>query len=151
MPNWISITTATLNEAKIAALIEACSTAALGDGQESRAPGIIQGVVDEIRRKVASCKSNRVDGDLTTIPKGLRDMAVDLIIARLKKAVEMDLTEDERKAIDRHQKNLDRIADCDDVVDQPDDPVTPEVEGGPAVQLVRPGRNLCDLRDTSLL
>ena len=54
MPNWISITVATLNEAKIAALIEACNTAAKADDQDDRAAGLIQGVVDHVRRKVAS-------------------------------------------------------------------------------------------------
>lgn len=125
---WISITIDTLYEAKVAALIDACDSAALADGQENRSAGIIQGVVDEIRRKVASCPSNRVDGDLTTIPKGCRDMAVDMVIARLKIAIEEELTEDERKQLERHARNLDRIAEGKDVVDQPDTPIEPAVE-----------------------
>lgn len=129
MSNWITITTATLNEAKVAALIEACSNAALGENQTDRAPGIIQGVVDEIRRKVASCQTNRVDSDPTKIPKGLRDLAVDFIIARLKGAIEQPLTEDERNSLTRRQSDLNRIAECKDVVDQPDDAVAPETEG----------------------
>jgi hypothetical protein len=136
LSNWIAITTATLYEAKVAALIDAASTAAKGDGQPDRAAGIIQGVVDEIRRKVASCATNRVDSDLTKIPKGLRDMAVDMIIARLKKAINRDLSEDERRDLMRHENNLNRIAECRDVVDQPDDAVAPEVEAnvpGPAI------------------
>ena len=140
MSNWIAITIETLYEAKVAALIDAASTAALADGQDDRVPGIVQGVVDEIRRKVASCQTNRVDADLTKIPKGLRDMAVDMIIARLKISIETDLTEDERKQLATHQANLNRIADCSDVVDQPDDPVQAEVEGGLSVQVIRPGR-----------
>lgn len=128
MPNWIPITVDTLNEAKVAALINACSTAAKAQDQPDRAAGIIQGVVDHIRRKVSSCPTNRVDADLTTIPKGLRDLAVDLIIARLKGAIELPLTEDERSSLARREKDLDRIAECKDTVDQPDDPITPEVE-----------------------
>ena len=127
--NWIAITKATLYEASVAALIDACDSAALADGQAARSPGIIQVVIDEIRRKVASCQTNRVDSDLTKIPKGLRDMAVDMIIARLKKAISQDLSQDERDAIARHARNLDRIASCDDVVDQPDTAVEPAMEG----------------------
>lgn len=125
---WISITIDTLKEAKVAALIEACDSEALGSGQDNRAAGIIQGVVDEIRRKVASCQTNRVDSDLTKIPKGLRDLAVDFIIARLKNSLELPLTEDESRALSRRENDLNRIADCKDVVDQPDDPIEPEVE-----------------------
>jgi hypothetical protein len=138
MPNWIAITIDTLYEAKIAALVDACDTAARKEGQPPRSPGIIQGVVDYVRRKVASCKTNQVDEDLTTIPKGLRDLAVDMIIARLKGAIEEPLTDAEQKVLDRHEANLNRIAECKDVVDQPDTPVEPEVQGGPAVQLLRP-------------
>jgi hypothetical protein len=121
--SWIPITIDTLYEAKTAALIDACDTTAGADGQGARSPGLIQGVVDEIRRKVGSCQTNRVDNDATTIPSGLRDCAVDMIIARLKTAIEIDLTEDERKNLDRRTADLNRIADCKDVVDQPDNPI----------------------------
>ncbi len=136
--SWIAITIDTLYEAKVAALIDACDSAALADGQVNRSAGIIQGVVDEIRRKVGSCPNNRVDADLTTVPKGCRDMAVDMIIARLKIAIEQELAADERTQLERHDRNLNRIAECKDVVDQPDTPVTPDVERGPGVTLVRP-------------
>lgn len=128
MPNWISITVETLNEAKLAALISACSTIAKAEDQPDRASGLIQGVVDEIRRKVASNALNRVDTDLTKIPKGLRDLAVDLIIARLKLAIEEPLLDDERAALTRHERTLNRIAEGRDVIDQPDEPVAPQVE-----------------------
>lgn len=126
---WIAITVDTLNEAKIAALIEACSTAALAAGQPDRAAGIIQGVVNEIRNAVATCRTNQVDEDVTKIPESQRDLAVDLIIARLKNAIEQPLTEDERQSITRRDRQLRDIAACDLVVDQPDDPVDPEVQG----------------------
>jgi len=142
MANWIPITLATLKEAKVAALIDACDSAALGEGQANRSAGVIQGVVDEIRNAVASCKTNRVDSDLTKIPKGLRDLAVDLITARLKKAIEQPLTDDERTDVAERRRQLRDIAACDLVVDQPDDPVEPEVETNLGVELIRqPGDN----------
>jgi 16S rRNA (uracil1498-N3)-methyltransferase len=112
MAKWLSITVDTLNEAKVAALVEACSTAAKAGGQPDRVDGLIQGVVDEIRRKIGSCPRNQVDSDLTKIPKGLRDMAVDMIIARLKNAVELDATEDERRALleKKNQENDAKIS-----------------------------------------
>ena len=123
MAGWIPITIATLYEAKVAALVDSADARALKAGQANRSPGIIQGVVDEIRRKVASCKTNQVDQDITTIPSGLRDLAVDLIIARLKKSIEMELSQDERDGLGRRERDLNRIASCLDVVDQPLNPI----------------------------
>lgn len=130
MSNWISITIDTLREAKVSVLVDACSSAAKAQGQPDRASGIIQGVVDHVRRKIASNPSNRLDADPTRIPKGLRDLAVDLIMARLKIAVERALKEDERLAVQRHERDLDRIADGRDTVEQPDEPVPASVEAG---------------------
>jgi len=128
MPNWIAITLDTLHEAKVAALVDACDTAALAANQAARSPGIIQGVINHVRRKVASHQRNKLDADPTTIPQGLRDHAVDLIIARLKTALEMDLTEDERKNLERRERDLNRVAEGLDVVDQPDNAVVPSME-----------------------
>lgn len=125
---WISISLETLYEASIAALVDACSERAKADGQDDRAPGIIAGVIAEVRRKIASCKTNTLDSDETKIPASLRDLTVDLILFRLKKALGIALEEDERKALERHERNLDRIAACTDVIDQPDDEATPETQ-----------------------
>lgn len=130
MSNWLSITKATLNEASIAALIDACDSAALGDNQANRAAGIIQGRIDHIRRKIASNRRNLLDADLTTIPKGLRDLAVDLIIARLKTALTIELSKDESEAVARHERDLNRIASAEDVVDQPDTAIAAPMEPG---------------------
>lgn len=142
MANWIPITVDTLNEAKVAALVQACSESALATGQPDRAAGIIQGVVNEVRNAVATCKTNQVDSDPTTIPASQRDLAVDLIIARLKNAVELELTDDERSNLTWRRNQLKAIAACELVVDQPDNPIEPPVQGGPATELVRePGKN----------
>ena len=128
MSNWISISLSTLQEAKVAALVNACDGAALANGQANRAAGIIQGVVDHVRRKVASHQRNQLDSDVTRIPKGLRDCAVDLIIARLKTALEIDLSQDERDNIARRERDLNRVANGDDVVDQPDNAIVAPME-----------------------
>jgi hypothetical protein len=135
---WIAITINTLYEARVAALVDACDTAARKLGQPARSAGLIQGVVNEIRRKIASCPSNQVDSDTTKIPESLRDLAVDLILARMASAISQPLSEDEAKAVKYRQEELNRIAECKDVVEQPDLPVDPEVQSGPSVTLVRP-------------
>lgn len=134
--SWIPITQDTLNEAKVAALVEACNTAALADNQPGRIEGLIQGVVDEIRNAVATCRGNQVDSYSYKIPASLRDLAVDLILARLKNTLDMPLTEDERNTVAERRRQLRDIAACKLVVDQPDNATQPEVQGGGAVKLV---------------
>lgn len=129
MPNWISITIDTLKEASVAALIEACDTAALGTDQDPRAAGIIQKIVDNVRRIIG--KNNQVDEDVTTIPKGLQTPVVDIIIGALKKAISQELTEDERQSVKEAWRQIYRVADGDDFIDTPDTPVEPELESGP--------------------
>lgn len=120
--NWTPITADDLNDAKFAAVIEAARTQGLADGQGDPVPNIIQSVVDRIRRKIASCKFNKLDVDTTAIPNGLKSMAVDYIVADCKKRIEDPLTDDEKTTLVRHDKDLDRIASCQDAIEQPDDP-----------------------------
>lgn len=139
MPNWISITTDTLYEARIAALVVACSSAAKAEGQDDRAAGIIQGVVDEIRNAVATCSSNRVDDDVTTIPKSLRRVAVVMILTQLSGAIQDPLTEDERAELRSVERKLAMVAACKLKVEQPDTPIAPPVEGGTEIETISEG------------
>lgn len=120
----------------MAVIVDLCDSLLQKDGQPNRTAGIIQDRVDHIRRKVASCRRNQLDQDTTKIPKGLKDIAVILILEKLKNALEIDLTEDERRVWTRANQDLDRIANCDDVVDAPDNPVpsSETMQGGTAVQ-----------------
>lgn len=129
MPDrWISITVSDLEDAKIAKLVTALGTKALGDGQTDPSPRIIQAIVTDIRRKISSCRTNRVDADETRIPASLLTLATDLIIFRLKNRLESELTTDEARNLEIHTQTLNRIAACTDVVEQPDDAVEPVVE-----------------------
>lgn len=128
MANWIPITIDELREARVSKLIDAYSQKAKAEGQADRAPGIIQGVINTVRRKIASNPQNTLDADPATIPAGLRDLAVDLIVARLKMAVTLELKDDERRALDRAESELNRIADGKDTVEQPDEVAPSEAQ-----------------------
>ena len=130
MSRWISITIDDLNNAKIASLVDALRTAALASGQPERSADIIQRVVDRVRRKIASNHANRLDADETTIPRGLKDDTILLIIGKLKNALEEDQTQVEIDEIARIDRDLNRIADGKDTVEQPDDAIEPPVEAG---------------------
>ena len=121
MPNWITITISDLYNSQAAALIDACNLTSMGAGQQSRVPGIISDVTVEIRRRVAKC--NQLDMLVTAIPSGLKSLAVDMIFCRLKTAMQMALSDDERALLKRRCDELDRIADGRDLVDPPDNPI----------------------------
>ena len=142
MQNWIPITIETLYDHKVAALIDACSTAAKATGQADRAPKVIATVVRDIRRKIASNKSNRLDADPTTIPASLEKMAAELIIAGLKGALSIKLDPAE---IDRQPvilSELNRIADGKDTIEQPDAPIAAPVQQTSGVEQVGTTRRL---------
>lgn len=136
MPAWIPITTADLVDSKVAALVTALRTKALGAGQTDPSPRIIQGVVTDVRRKIASCRSNQVAVDITTVPASLQLLAIDLILARMKGRLEIELTQFENDQLRRHDETLNRIASCADVIEQPDDAIaapTQAAAGTPSV------------------
>ena len=128
MPNWIVITKLDLYDAKAAALVDAADSVQLGAGQESRSAQVIADVTAEIRRKVARC--NQLDANLSAIPGGLKNLALDLIIARLKVSLEQDLTTAESEGLKARERELNRIADGKDLVDPPDNPMAPNMTQG---------------------
>lgn len=141
MPRWIPVTIADLNDAKLAALVDTLREAALADGQTDPSPRIIQSVIIDVRRKIASCASNRVDTDESTIPASLLPLVTDLAIYRLKNRLEQPLTQDERDNRDAHTQTLNRIASCADVIESPDDAKPAPVEavsGTPSISNCRP-------------
>ncbi len=125
---WIPVSLADLEDTKVAKLVTALRTKALGAGQTDPSPRIIESVVTDVRRKIASCASNRVDTDGATIPASLLPLTTDLIIFRLKNRLEIELTQDERDNLRSHTETLNRIAACTDVVESPDDAGVPAVE-----------------------
>lgn len=126
--SWISITVENLEDAKVAALVTALRSAALGEDQTDPTQRITQGVINDIRRRIASCPSNQLDEDTTTIPESLRDLAVDLILARMKARLNRSLSDEERWQIERHDRTLERIASCREAIDAPDTAIPPPVQ-----------------------
>lgn len=141
MPNWIPITTADLEDAKLAKLVVALQTKALREvpPQTDPTPRLTQKVVDRIRRKIANNRQNKLDADATRIPKGLLGMAIVFILAEMKGRLEMALTTDENKAVDRAEADLKAIADGE-AVDEPDEPIAAAVQGAAGSPTITQGR-----------
>lgn len=128
--SWTSITVADLKDAKVAALVEACQTAALGSGQTDPTANIIQDVVTRIRAEVAACRSNQLDADTTTIPSDLKSLAARMIMRQCQSRLQIQLNEDEREEQRNDLRYLERIAECKIPVAATDDPITDEVQDG---------------------
>jgi hypothetical protein len=139
MSNWISITPDTLNEAGVAAALSAYSTAAKATGQDDRAPGLIQGVIDEIRMAVATHRANGWDADETTIPKSLKRFAVIMIIAELKNALEDELTKSQQDALEYARKQIALVREGKLLINAPDTAETPDVPATSTIETLVDG------------
>lgn len=143
MPAWIIITLADLNDARVAELIDACRQEALGAGQGDPMVTIIPMVTDEVRRCIAFCRSTPLDAMATTVPAGLKELAVQKIVRLMKARLQQPMTDDEVRAETLYQKRLEQLTLCNWPVDKPDTPLTTAtVERGGAVQVVHGGRRL---------
>lgn len=139
--NWINITDADLLTAKMAPMMTALRTAALGAGQEDPVEELTASVITRIRAKVASCATNFVSTNTATIPASLKDMACRMIVRAAKGRLELDLTEDERTQQGIDEKDLTAIARCELVVEMPEDATPPPVQAtqpGPSIKARKP-------------
>ncbi|MCF7788618.1 MAG: hypothetical protein K9N47_21020 [Prosthecobacter sp.] len=147
--SWISITSDDLNDTKLAPLMSALSTAALAEGQADPLPGYITTACNHIRRKVAACRTNRVDADATKIPESLKEIACRMVVRAAKDRLEYALTEDERKQWDKDDRELDAIANCSmpvEISDDSEEPTVQSTQPGPTIK-ARRKRFGCDQQD----
>jgi len=128
--SWITITVDDLKDAKVAALVEACQTAALGTGQTDPTASIIADVIARIRAEVAACRGNALDSDTTKIPADLKSLACRMIVRQCQSRLQIALNEDEREEQRNDLRYLERIAECKVPVAATDDPITDEVQAG---------------------
>ena len=136
MSRWITLTIDDLNDAKVAALVNALRNAALGSGQDDPVPELISSVTTRIRAEVAGCSRNLIDQDTTKIPASLKLLASRMVIVAAKNRLEMPLKEDERSQLRSDERYLERIAQCAVPIEDPDTPITAPVQQSGGVTLV---------------
>lgn len=134
--SWTTITIDDLKDAKASALVEACRTAALGQGQDDPLPGIIANVITRIRAEVASCEENSLDADTATIPADLKSLACRMIIREAMSRLQQPLNDDEKEEQRNDLRYLERIAKCEVKVSATDNPSSGEVQSGGAIEQV---------------
>jgi hypothetical protein len=146
MSNWTNITEADLKDAKVAALVDACRTAALGAGQTDPMPNVIAGVIQRIRDEIKGCARNVLDLDPTKIPAGLKALAARMVVREMQSRLRIQLKPDETEEWRQDVRYLERIAKCEVPVAVPDNPETsPTVQSSaPAPAMYTPTRKFSE-------
>lgn len=140
MARWTSITPDDLNDTKVAALVTALRTAALGSGQDDPVEEITANVVSRIRAEIRSCLDNLLDTDETTIPRDLKSLACRMVVREMQSRLQEALTEDERGEMRADLRYLERIAEGKVSIATPDNPqASSEVQTAGAIQIARKG------------
>lgn len=129
---WIAITAEMLQHTKVAALVDALRSAALGEGESDPVDDIAADVVAEIRTAIATAGGSVDASGEDTVPPSLVRMACRLILWEAKGRLELDRTMDE---MDHREdlRRLDRVRQGKELVEQPDEAETLPVMGGAAV------------------
>ncbi len=130
--SWTAITIEELKHRKVAALVDALQTAAIGDGQADPVEQLIASVTETIRAHVKSCAANVLDVDTAKIPGDLLDLGCRLVLYGAKNRLEIALTQDERDQKASDERTLERIADCKLAVAVTDDPETTATVAAPS-------------------
>ena len=137
MPAWTTFGIDDLNATKVAALVDACRTAALDVGQGDPMPGVISGVCLRVRIEIASCRSNVLDIDPAKIPAELKPLCCRMAVREMQSRLQIPLNEDEKEEKNNDLKFLERIQKCDIVISKSDNPqTTPTAQSGAAAQVI---------------
>ncbi len=135
--DWITIVVTDLNDYLVGAQVSALRTAALAAGQADPFTAIMPDIVNRIRLKIESCKTNRVSATALTIPPELKWIACYLIIEAMQvRLPALKLTEDQKNQVKAAKDELNLIAKCDSVVSEPTDPLEPgDAQVGGAIEI----------------
>jgi hypothetical protein len=134
---WIVMTEEDLNDFLVGAQVNALRTAALATGQSDPFENIMPAIAQRIRLKIASCTRNRLSATPDSIPPELKWIAAYLIIEAMQGRIpSLRLSDDQKSQVSEARKQLDRIADCKDVVSEPVDPEESVAQQSGGISLV---------------
>ncbi len=129
MSNWLTISLAHLNERKVAELIEALRTEALGAGQTDPMPAIIADVTNQIRKAIGFSGLYTLDATATTVPNSLKEIAVKKITREMKGRLLLSLSDDEVRDDKIYESRLADLNKHAWPIDEPDVALTvPETQ-----------------------
>lgn len=134
--SWISITPDHLKAYLVSAQLDALRTAALATGQGDPFAEVAPDVVAKVRQYIASNPANVLEAAENTIPPELKLDTVYLILAPMLGRLGIDLTEDQRAAVERAQATLSALRDRKLVVSRPAFGIAPSVQQAGGAQAV---------------
>lgn len=138
---WIVLTEGDLDNYLVAAQAAAVKTAALGAGQTNTFDSVMPDVAKFIRYKISSCATASLSGTANSIPPELKWVGVMLLLEAVQGRIpSLKLSDDQKTRLGRAYSALDRVANCDDEVSTPEDPIVPDVQRASAVEVVRSTR-----------
>jgi hypothetical protein len=126
--NWVAITSDDLKVTKVAALVEALQTQALGVGQSDPTSDIIADVVARIRIEIKGNAANKLDSDTTKIPQSLKSLASRMIVREMQSRLQIALMDDEKTEQQNDLDFLKRISRGEVPIDEADDPTDGAVQ-----------------------
>jgi hypothetical protein len=153
MPAWTTIQLSDLNNYLAGAQVTALNTAALASGQTDRFTNLMTDMVNRIRARIESCPRNHLSATPLTVPPELKWVACYLILEAMQTATPgLKLTDDQRAQIASAAQQLDRVANGQDVVSTPPDPLIPaDVQRGGQSQVVTHSRRAATPEQTRVL
>lgn len=125
---WKVLAVADLKPFLVSEQVEALNSSSLGTGQNPRFDDAMPHVAARVRNKIASCSRNQLSATANSVPPEMVMHTALLIIEALQPGLGITLTEDQKAQIETAKEDLNRVAECKDVVSEPSDPLTP----GPA-------------------
>src|SRR5438128_4129649 len=108
---WVAITEEDVLTVLTGPELTGYRNAAKAQGQVDPVQPTIDQVTDLVRGYVGGCKANTL-GIGNTIPEKLMQPACDLIAVRIPSRVKKDPTDTRRRAAERAERLLERVADC---------------------------------------
>ena len=131
---WRAITEADLTSALSGPETTAYRSRLTATGQADTLPAVISQVTGEVREAIRSCARNRLTEDAALVPEGLIYHAVAIVRYRLMTRLGMSINDDRKEEWRAATRALERVARCELVVEDIDDPSRVNQPGG--VELV---------------
>lgn len=145
MPAWITITPEDLNAYQVAKVVAAARTKALASGQDDPFEEVMPNVVKQMRDDIKAWRSNVLSATPQSVPAGLKEQAIYLILERMIPRLMLELSDDLKTLIKDAKERMKLIAKGERDVDQPDDPEASQTlqSSGPMAQTLsqRPRQN----------
>ena len=118
MSRWAIIDDAAVKTGKNSAVLSAVRAKAVSNGDADPLPEYIADTVATLRSAVSV--ANQLDADATKIPKGLKGLALRMILRRCYSYLELPLSTDDSKQADEDKSYLIRIIDARLKFEMPD-------------------------------